>query len=279
MERFYIITNNLKDPDYKITQEMKSYIVSHGKSCLLCAKDEEGHIIQDKVPKEIECAIVLGGDGTLIRAARELKDHSIPLLGVNMGTLGYLAEVELPNYKKALDYLFNHTPDIENRMMMQGNICGSKTEENVAMNDIVITREGNLRIVHFNVYVNGMLLSSYQADGMIVSTPTGSTGYNLSAGGPVVEPTASMFVITPICSHALNASSVVLSAEDTIEVEICEGRYGRIERALVSFDGADTVALETGDRVMIRKAEETTRLVKLGKESFIKIMREKMKGN
>lgn len=279
MERFYIITNNLKDPDYKITQEMKAYIVDHGKSCLLCAKDEEGHIVQDKVPDGIECAIVLGGDGTLIRAARELKNHSIPLLGVNMGTLGYLAEVELPNYKKALDYLFENTPDIENRMMMQGNICGSKTEENVAMNDIVITREGNLRIVHFNVYVNGMLLSSYQADGMIVSTPTGSTGYNLSAGGPVVEPTASMFVITPICSHALNASSVVLSAEDTIEVEICEGRYGRIERALVSFDGADTVALETGDRVMIRKAEETTRLVKLGKESFIKIMREKMKGN
>lgn len=279
MERFYIITNNLKDPDYRITQEMKAYIVDHGKSCLLCAKDEEGHIIQDKVPDGIECAIVLGGDGTLIRAARELKNHSIPLLGVNMGTLGYLAEVELPNYKKALDYLFENTPDIENRMMMQGNICGSKTEENVAMNDIVITREGNLRIVHFNVYVNGMLLSSYQADGMIVSTPTGSTGYNLSAGGPVVEPTASMFVITPICSHALNASSVVLSAEDTIEVEICEGRYGRIERALVSFDGADTVVLETGDRVMIRKAEETTRLVKLGKESFIKIMREKMKGN
>ena len=154
------------------------------------------------MPQGIECAIVLGGDGTLIRAARELKNHSIPLLGVNMGTLGYLAEVELPNYKEALCYLFEQTPDIENRMMMHGRYSGCKSEENVAMNDIVITRDGTLRIVHFNVYVNGMLLSSYQADGIIVSTPTGSTGYNLSAGGPVVEPTASMFVITPICSHA-----------------------------------------------------------------------------
>lgn len=279
MERFYIITNNLKDPDYRITQEMKAYIVNHGKTCLLCAKDEDGHIIQDKIPEGMECGIVLGGDGTLIRAARELKNHNIPLLGVNMGTLGYLAEVELPHYEKALDYLFEHTPDIERRMMMRGDICGSKTEENVAMNDIVITREGNLRIVHFKVYVNGMFLSSYQADGIIVSTPTGSTGYNLSAGGPVVEPTASMFVITPICSHSLNTGSVVLSGEDTVEIEICEGRYGRIERALVTFDGADTVGLETGDRVIIKKAEETTKLVKLSKESFIKIMREKMKGN
>lgn len=279
MERFYIITNDLKDPDYRITHEMKEYIAAKGKTCLLCAKDEEGHIISDKIPNGIDCAVVLGGDGTLIRAARELKTHDIPLLGVNMGTLGYLAEVELPHYKEALNYLFEHTPETEKRMMIQGSISGSKPEENVAMNDIVVTREGNLRIVHFNVYVNGMFLSSYQADGIIVSTPTGSTGYNLSAGGPVVEPTASMFVITPICSHALNASSVVLSAEDTIEIEICEGRYGRIEHALVAFDGSDTVAIETGDRVVIKKAEETTQLIKLSKESFIKTMREKMKGN
>lgn len=279
MERFYIITNNLKDPDYRVTQEMKAYIVAHGKTCLLCEKDEEGHIIPEKIPENMDCAIVLGGDGTLIRAARELKNYSISLLGVNMGTLGYLAAVELPNYKEALDYLFTHTPEVEERMMMKGRIFGSKSEENVAMNDIVITREGNLRIVQFNVYVNGMLLNSYQADGIIVSTPTGSTGYNLSAGGPVVEPTASMFVITPVCSHAFNASSVVLSGEDQIEIEICEGRYGRIEHALVTFDGADTIALETGDRVCIRKAEEITKLIKLSKESFIKIMREKMKGN
>ena len=162
-------------------------------------------------------------------------------------------------------------------MMMRGTIDGR--HEYMAMNDVVVTREGNLRVVHFNVYVNGALLNSYLADGVIISTPTGSTGYNLSAGGPVVEPTARMFVITPICSHALNASSVVLSAEDVIEVEICEGRYGRTEHALVTFDGAETAAVSTGDRVQIRRAMETTRLVKLSRESFMKIMREKMKGN
>lgn len=277
MERFYIITNLLKDKDFKITKEIEDYIVSHGRSCVLSQKDQEGHILPGSVPEGMDCAIVLGGDGTLIRAARELGGHDIPLLGVNMGTLGYLAEVELPQFRAALDKLFSGQLDIEERMMMRGEIGGRA--EHVAMNDIVVTREGNLRVVHFNVYVNGVLLNSYLADGVIISTPTGSTGYNLSAGGPVVEPTAQMFVITPIWSHALNASSVVLSAEDVIEVEICEGRYGRMESALVSFDGAETVAVATGDRVLVRKALETTRLVKLSRESFMKIMREKMKGN
>ena len=277
METFYIITNRLKDQDFRITEEIRNYIEEHGKRCVLSEKDEEGHIVPGTVPGGMDCALVLGGDGTLIRAARELGGQNIPLLGINMGTLGYLTEVELPQFREALDKLFAGWPDIEERMMMRGTIDGR--HEYMAMNDVVVTREGNLRVVHFNVYVNGALLNSYLADGVIISTPTGSTGYNLSAGGPVVEPTARMFVITPICSHALNASSVVLSAEDVIEVEICEGRYGRTERALVTFDGAETAAVSTGDRVQIRRAKETTRLVKLSRESFMKIMREKMKGN
>ena len=277
MDRFYIIANELKDIGYQITKEIQSYIEENGKECILATKDAEGHIVPGTVPEGIECAIVLGGDGTLIRAARELKEYRIPLIGVNMGTLGYLTEVELRNCRKALDQLFFEKPDIEQRMMMCGKING--TVGHIAMNDVVITRDGGLRVVHFKVYVNGTLLNSYLADGIIVSTPTGSTGYNLSAGGPVVEPTASMFVVTPICSHALNANSIVLSAEDTIEIEVCEGRYGREEHALVTFDGADTERLRSRDRVMIRKAEETVRLVKLSKESFMKTMREKMKGN
>lgn len=277
METFYIITNRLKDQDFRITEEIRNYIEEHGKRCVLSEKDEEGHIVPGTVPEGMDCALVLGGDGTLIRAARELGGQNIPLLGINMGTLGYLTEVELPQFREALDKLFAGRPDIEERMMMRGTIDGR--HEYMAMNDVVVTREGNLRVVHFNVYVNGALLNSYLADGVIISTPTGSTGYNLSAGGPVVEPTARMFVITPICSHALNASSVVLSAEDVIEVEICEGRYGRTEHALVTFDGAETAAVSTGDLVQIRRAKETTRLVKLSRESFMKIMREKMKGN
>ena len=277
MDFFYIIANKLKDKDYKITNEIRQYIENHGKTCFLSEKDGEGHIVPGTVPEEAQCGLVLGGDGTLIRAVRDLGERSIPLLGINLGTLGYLADVELKDFRDALDRLFDGTPDIEERMMMEGEFRNSRKD--VAMNDIVVAREGKVRIVSFNIYVNGALLNTYQADGVILSTPTGSTGYNLSAGGPVVEPTAQMFVITPICSHALNTSSVVLSADDIIEVEVCEGRYGRQEQVSLCFDGAEQTTLVTGERVCIRRAGQTAKLIKLSRESFMKTMRKKMKGN
>lgn len=279
MEKFYIITNKMKDSGLKVTSEIREYIESRGKQCVLAVEDQEGYIVPGTVPADVDCGIVLGGDGTLIRAARDLADFDFPLLGINLGTLGYLTGTELRGYRRALDKLFDGTVEFEERMMLSGLIEGRTLERNMAVNDIVITRAGVLRVVHFDVYVNGTLLNSYRADGVIISTPTGTTGYNLSAGGPIVEPTASMFVITPICSHALNTSSIVLSAEDQIEVVIGESRYGKNEEAVVTFDGADTVSLGTGDRVMIKKSHHTTRLVKLSKESFMKTMRKKMKGN
>ena len=185
--------------------------------------------------------------------------------------------MELKDYPQALDRLFRCDPIVEERMMIQGVFRGG--EKDLALNDIVLAREGKIRIVQFHIYVNGTLLNTYLADGVIISTPTGSTGYNLSAGGPVVEPTARLMVITPICSHALNTSSIVLSEEDIIEIEICEGRYGKTEHVSLCFDGAEQMTLVTGERVRIRKAAQTARLIKLGKESFMKTMREKMKGN
>ena len=277
MDFFYIITNMLKDKDLQITNEIRSYIESRGKRCVLCRKDRDGHIIPGTVPDDAECGLVLGGDGTLIRAVRDLGQRKLPLLGINLGTVGYLTDVELKDYRQALDRLFVCDPIVEERMMIQGLFRDG--EKDLALNDIVLAREGKIRIVKFHIYVNGTLLNTYLADGVIISTPTGSTGYNLSAGGPVVEPTARMIVITPICSHALNTSSVVLSADDTIEVEICEGRYGRQEQVSLCFDGAEQTTLVTGERVCIKEAAQTARLIKLNRESFMITMRRKMKGN
>lgn len=277
MDCFYIITNKLKDPDYAVTNQIRSYIEKNGRKALLSQKDETGHIVPGTVPEGADCALVLGGDGTLIRAVRDMGGCAMPLLGINLGTLGYLTDVELKEFRPALDRLFRGDFDIEERMMLEGTTADGRRD--LAVNDIVLAREGKIRIVQFNLYVNGTLLNTYLADGVILSTPTGSTGYNLSAGGPVVEPTASLIVITPICSHALNTSSVVLSSDDVIEVEICEGRYGRTEQVAVCYDGAEQTTLVTGDRVVIRRAQETARLVKLSRESFMKTMRRKMKGN
>lgn len=277
MDTFYIIPNEKKDLDLLVTQRICNYVGKKGGQCILASEDEEGHIIPGTVPEYVDCAIVLGGDGTLIQAARDLLGYNIPVIGVNMGTLGYMAEVEIDDIEESMQKLLDDKYYLEIRMMIQGSVNGQ--EPLSAMNDVVVTRENGLRVVHFDVYVNDELLNTYQADGVIVSTPTGSTGYNLSAGGPILEPTANMVVITPICSHALNTSSIVLSAEDIIEIKIGEARHGMTEHAAVSFDGRKSISLVTGDRVRIEKTGESVVLLKLSRESFMKTMRRKMKGN
>ena len=268
--------NENKDKELEFTKKICEYITKNGRKPSLATIDSEGHLIQEEIPDDIDCALILGGDGTIIRASRELAGRQIPLLGFNLGTLGYLAEVEVLDFKKALDKIFQGRYTIEKRMMLAG--CINDSLENTAINDIVIAREGSLKIASFNVYVNGILLNNYMADGVIISTPTGSTGYNLSAGGPIVEPTAGIVVITPICSHALNTSSIVLSADDIIIVEVCLDRYGNPERMAVTFDGTEPVTMTTGDRVVINKSQMVTKLIKLTEESFLKTLKTKMKG-
>ena len=277
MNRFFIVTNDGKDTDYKVTNKIKQLLEDAGKTCILCEKDAEKRIIRETIPKEIDCAIVIGGDGSFIEAARALQEHDIPILGVNMGTLGYLTEVEVSHIEEAVSQIIAGDYSTENRMMLEGTFLdGSK---DISLNDIIVSRKGSLRVIHFDLYVEGELLNSYKADGVIISTPTGSTAYNLSAGGPIVQPTAFMIVITPICSHALNTSSIVLSADDEIEIRIGEGRNGTTEEVLVAFDGADMVTLFTGDTVKIRKSEAVTKIMMLSKVSFLEILRRKMKGN
>lgn len=246
MKQVYINTNNAKDENYKVTKQTVSYLERRGVRCILDGEEAR--------KEQIDCAIVIGGDGTLILAARELLGRDVPILGVNMGTLGYLTEVEVQNLLPALDQLLEGNYFVENRMMLSGTVKNLKND--VALNDIVVTRSESLHIVRLNLYVNGVYLTSYQADGLIISTPTGSTAYNLSSGGPIVEPTASLILITPICSHSLNNSSIVISDEDVIEVEIGSRRNKEEEEAVVTFDGTDIIKLKTGERVRIHKAEE-----------------------
>ena len=275
MERFFVVTNEGKDKDGQVTGRVKALLEARGKSCILC-EDAWKDMTAYSIPKDIDCAIVIGGDGTLIGVARLLKKE-VPIMGINMGTLGYLTEIEVDRIEESLDQILSGHYMLEDRMMLDGIFDDGG--ENVALNDIVLSRKGNLRIIHFNVYVNGTLLNSYEADGIVISTPTGSTAYNLSAGGPIVEPTASLIVITPICSHALNTSSIVLSAEDEIRIEIGEGRHGRSEEVYISFDGTDTREIVTGQTVTIRRSAMITKLMKLSKVGFLEILRRKMKGN
>lgn len=276
MKHFFLITNEAKDPEGKYTDRIRSYLEAHGAKVLGAVSGEKAE--QGKVPEGVECVIVLGGDGTLLKAARDIAGFEIPLLGVNLGTLGYLAEVEIGNIEDALARLLREEYVKVDRMMLTGCVsCRGKDNTcDFALNDIVISRCGSLQILQFNIFVNGRFLNAYSADGMIVATPTGSTGYNLSAGGPIVEPGARLLLLTPICPHTLNTRSIILSSEDEVTIEIPEGKEKTVQTVEANFDGTHKVTLKTGDKITIRKAPETTGILKLNTESFLEILHKKM---
>lgn len=265
MKRFYLITNEVKDPQGLYTERITAYLEKHGGSVV--SHEEE----------EAQCILVLGGDGTLLRAARNAMGSGIPLIGINLGTLGYLAEVDISMIEPALDQLLTDRFTREERMMLEGVVTKRDiTDENFALNDIVIVRSGPLQILTFHIYVNGQFLNSYSADGMIVATPTGSTGYNMSAGGPIANPGAELILLTPICPHTLNTRSIVLASEDEIRIEIPQGKDGQQQTVEANFDGSHKVILQTGDSIVIRKAVKTTGILKLNTESFLTVLHKKM---
>ncbi len=270
MDKFYVIANNGKDKDGAVSQMIANYIRKNGKVCVL---EEDGPITDD-----VDCILVLGGDGTLLRAAREYVEYNLPLLGINLGTLGYLAEIDRNSIYPALEKLFANEYSIENRMMIRGSVYheGKEVYTDVALNDIVIMREGPMRVVRFKNYVNGAFLNEYQADGIIVSTATGSTGYSLSAGGPIISPETTVMMMTPLAAHALNSRSVIFPGEDQIMVEIGPGRMGQCDSASANFDGAACQAMETGDIIIIERASQKTKLVKINDISFLEAVRTKM---
>lgn len=284
MNTFYVITNYLKDPEYRTAGNIRNYLEEKGKTCYI--QERRNGILSgpykytdaDKIPEDVEGVLVLGGDGTLLQAARDLMERKLPLLGVNMGTLGYLAEIEHKNIRPALDRLLADEYIVEQRMMIYGCVYhyGKKMLGDVALNDIVITRNGRLRVVDFNVYVDGEFLSSYSADGVIISTPTGSTGYNLSVGGPIVAPQASLILLTALAPHTLNSRPIVLPDNVEITIEIGSSHGTDIDGAEATFDGDTSVKLNSGDRIIITKAESRTLLIKTKNTSFLEILREKM---
>lgn len=275
MKNFYLITNEVKDPQGVFTDRIVAYIEEHGGKAV-CIKNERQAFLECG-KRKADCALVLGGDGTVLRAARNMMDGELPLLGINLGTLGYLAEVESAAVEEALDRLLADEFVREERMMLSGRIfTGKEQEQQFALNDIVISRCGSLQIVNVRIYVNGRFLNDYCADGVIVATPTGSTGYNLSAGGPIVEPSASLLLLTPICPHTLNTRSIVFSPEDEISVEIPMGKDGSEQVVEANFDGSHNAAMHTGDRLVIRRADKTTGILRLNTENFLTVLHKKM---
>lgn len=288
MNRFLIITNKEKDKDFLVTKRIVAYIEKAGGTAVLSAGlAAHGNIeTKDAIPEDIECAIVLGGDGTIIQAANDLITHDIPMLGVNLGTLGFLAEIEKQNVERALDRMFQNDYSVETRLMLEGDIIyhtkhpiQTQNSKGYVLNDIVITRKSFSRIISLGIYVNDVLVDNFFGDGVIISTPTGSTAYNLSAGGPIVMPGADVVVITPVCPHSLSPRSVVVSAEDTIKVVIGRSKKTQEAEAIANFDGKQMIYLGTDDTILIKKAMYNTKLIKLSHTGIYEILRSKLGDN
>ena len=285
MKNFFLIVNKDKDKDMHTAMRLQKLIVERGGKCYITSinrhQDKKKHSYiytnPDDVPENTDAILVLGGDGTMILAARDLVKLDIPILGINLGHLGFLAEVDEQDMEETLEKLFLEEYHVESRMMLEGNILGTGVKI-VALNDIVVGRSGSMRVIDYNIYVDDILLNKYRADGIIVSTPTGSTAYNMSAGGPIVEPGSDIIVLTPICPHTLNTRSIVLSPDSKIEIEICEDRHADNDSdgKMAYFDGNTSLSLRTGDRLCVRKSNQDTKIIKLRNRSFVKILQKKM---
>lgn len=288
MKRFCIITNNDKENNANIAKHVAAYLEKKGCTCVVMEnrKWQAGGICHftdvDKIAGDIECAIVLGGDGTMIQAAIDMVHRDLPILGVNTGTLGFLTEVEHNRVDAALDRLLEGDYTIESRMMLkecQMFLQPDSRSSCYALNDMVITKRGDCRLITVKVYVNDELADIYRADGLIIATPTGSTGYNLSAGGPVMAPNVHAMVVTPICAHSLNKRSLVLDRADKITLEIGQTKEVGEDKAFLTADGRNVGELCSRDRLVIQVPHADTKLIKLSGISFYKRMREKLNGN
>ncbi len=280
MKKIGLIPNSIKDPDFSLSRNICEYL--HREGAQIYTDDQ----YRDMVPAYVhvlpieniflncECVIALGGDGTLLQIAQSASLVNIPILGINYGKIGYMAELEY-NEVDQLKCLIDNNFNIENRSMLDVSVmrAGNKIFNSLALNDAVISSGAITRLIDMQVTANNQDISTYSADGLIVSTPTGSTGYSLSAGGPVLEPTGTALILTPICPHTLGARPIVFAADSFIRITL---KNLVNKDAHLTVDGYQRLPLADGDVVHVRRSSLVTRLIKIKNLNFYQILNHKL---
>ena len=220
------------------------------------------------MPQACDAIVAVGGDGTLLRANEVAVEHAIPLLGVNVGRVGFLAEVELDKLDEACKCLADNRYELDERMMLKAETDGKTM---LALNDVVVSRGGYSRLIGINAWVDGDQIGRFIADGLIVSTPTGSTGYSLSAGGPIVCPEVACMLVTPICAHSLQHRPVVTASSQTITIQL-DGDY----HAMIAADGREPIRFQSGQTLTITRSAQPARFIRLEPRSFFSTIRVKL---
>lgn len=235
----------------------------------------EEYGVDDIGTMNIDMALSIGGDGTLLGVCRRLCSRDIPVCGINIGTFGFLADIELPEIENKLEKIINGQYYIEERMVVSGYVKSGDAEERFlgnAINDVVVTKGGVARMLHLGLSIDSQKVMDYKADGLIVSTATGSTAYSLSAGGPIINPKLKVLLLTPICPHTFNARPIVIDEKDVVTIHI----VAMHQDIIVTFDGQESFQLLPGDDVVVRKAEKPAKIVKFDDKNYYQIMRTKL---
>lgn len=231
--------------------------------------------VEDIYSHPVDMALSIGGDGTLLGICRRLYAKNIPVCGINIGTLGFLADIELAELESKLEKIRQGDYYIEERMMVSGFVKSGDKEERFlgnAINDVVVTKGGVARMLHLGLTVDGCRVMDYKADGLIVSTATGSTAYSLSAGGPIINPKIKVLLITPICPHTFNARPMVIDENDEVRVNIAALH----QDIIVTFDGQESFHLLPSDEVIVRKAPLPAKIVKFDDKNYYQTIRTKL---
>ncbi|MFH1490157.1 MAG: NAD(+)/NADH kinase [Pseudomonadota bacterium] len=228
-----------------------------------------------KIPNDVSYVVVLGGDGTLLGAARRVGKFGVPLLGVNLGSLGFLTEIPLKRLYPTVEMMLKGGLDTEDRLMLETKVLrrGEEVCRFLVLNDVVINKGALARIIELEVHINDQFLTTFRADGLIIATPTGSTAYNLSAGGPVLYPTLENFILTPICPFTLTNRPIILPDSHTVRIQMQKRSE---EKVSLTFDGQVGFDFSHDDQVLISKSKERIRLIKSPDQTYFEILRAKL---
>ena len=273
MKRIGLVPNWAKENTKSVVEQVSSFFGERGVKLLIAEEKEENGVglkVKEKELREwkdkVDIVLVIGGDGTILGVARLLAGLDIPILGINVGHKGFLAEIEAQELFPFLHKILDDEYEINNRMMLKASVFrdGQKVADRLAFNDVVVSRGPFSRIIKLDTFVNNDFLESYPGDGLIVSSPTGSTGYSLSAGGPIVNPQLNLLLITPICPHKLYSRSVIVSDKEKIRL-IVRSRQAEV---FLTVDGQIGFSLKGDDEVIVRKAEDEVQLVSYADNTF-----------
>lgn len=273
-EAIPLIAHLIEHPRFK---EVDFYIEESVKKALpvFPSRPRLNSIKREEIPSHVEMVIVLGGDGTLLSVARLVGKYRVPILGVNLGGLGFLTEITLKELDKVIEKVIEGDFIVDERVALQASVLrrGEKMAEFTVLNDAVINKGALARIIDLETSIDGEYLTTFKSDGLILSTPTGSTAYNLSAGGPIIYPSLHCIIITPICPHTLTNRPIVVPDEVTIKVILKTTQ----EEVLLTLDGQQGFMLEYGDVVEVKKSETGILLIKSPYRHYFELLREKLK--